>query len=154
MIQFNNNNRPVCNPVGAECELNTAALQDVWDALKCLSTQSVLTGAICFDFLKVVDQSVFFIDKDDVASIDSTCLIMFNWNGVQYYVNEVNNDDILRYVIEERVADFMITLVNADGDPFPVGSEDEPCDIRITVFKKENILDMINACEVTENCRD
>lgn len=149
MIQFNNNNRPTCNPQNkAECDVNNAALQDVWDALACLSEQYVITGVKCFDFLQIFDQDTFFIDKEDIASIDSTCLINFFWNGVQYYTDEANNDDILKYTITERQNDFMITL------NIIVGSEDEPCDVRITVFEKKKVLDMFNACEEKENCRD
>lgn len=155
MIQFNDNNRPVCNPGdAAECKLNNAALQDVWDALKCFSEQDILTNVKCFNFAGLVGEDTFFIDKADAPDIDSTCLIDFKWNGVGYYENGEFTDDKLNYTIEERELDWKIRLFDNNNDPFPVGSEDEPCDIRITVFLKRKVIDLFNSCEETENCRD
>lgn len=156
MIQFNDNNRPICAPTdAAECKLNNAALQDVWDALKCFSEQYVLTDVKCFNFAGLTGETnVLQINKEDAPSIGSTCLIDFKWNGVQYYESGEFTEDKLNYTIDEEELYYNINLFDNNGNDFYPGSEDEPCDIRITVFLKRKVLDLFNACEETENCRD
>jgi hypothetical protein len=151
MIQFTAENRPTCNPQDEnQCKLNNAALQDVWDALACLASQEVITEAKCYDFKDVVGEDTFFIPKADIPTIPEHCIIDFKWNGVEYYVEDIFNPltEILFYTISSNATDWIITT------NMKVGSVEEPCDVRIKVFKKETFSDMFNKCIVNPNCRD
>ncbi|MCC6256203.1 MAG: hypothetical protein IT276_14900 [Ignavibacteriaceae bacterium] len=145
-IEFTENNKPICDPQDYnDCALNSAALVDVWNALKCISEQKFNIGSKCFYFPAVVNQDVFLINKSELVGLPANCEITFEWNGVKSYSNGTFADDPRNYTLTEEATAYKFTLNS------PVGDAENPCDVAIKVDQLKLGLDIINGCE-PESC--
>ncbi len=161
MIEFTSDNRPICNPTTeAECTLNWAALQDVYDALDCIDP--VLLYDTCYrleDYIEKDEETeVSFdivIDKDDVEAVPELCdidLYLHGRRAMTAYSTDPGFSDLPYFTISDTndleftITVFPGTLVNAEAINAFVYS--------IVIRKYKTFSDFFNACEPTVNCRD
>lgn len=145
-IEFTEQNKPICEPQDFnDCTLNNAVLVDLWNALKCLSEKSFVTGSKCFYFSQVVNQDTFLINKSELPGLPGTCEITFQWNGVTSYSNGTFTDDPRNYTLTEEPTAYKFTLNS------PIGDAENPCDVSIKIELLETGLSILNSC-ITESC--
>lgn len=160
MIDFNNDNRPICGPTTeAECTLNWAALQDVWDALNCLGSSSIpVSCAVLSDSIAKEDVTEdgfdVLLDKEEYGESIDACDYDVYVNGLNalYIGDSFSGNEILpQFRVDDSGDNIMVTIVpgsfnTADTSDFYV--------YKIKVTIKDTLLDLMNACEPAINCRD
>jgi hypothetical protein len=161
MIEFTSDNRPICEPTTqAECTLNWAALQDVYDALDCLET--VLHYDTCYnleDYIeKDTDTEISFdveIDKDDVAEVPEMCDIDVYVNGrraMEAYSTDPGFGNVPYFTLSDT-SDLVFTVSIFPGQ-FAVDETTTAFVYKIVIRKYKTFSELFNACEATINCRD
>ena len=164
MIDFNNDNRPICGPTTeAECKLNWAALQDVWDALKCVST--VNFPASCYVYENSINPDDapdgYFdvtIEKDFSLTYDLTQCGVEVWvdGRVANSTGDVftDSDVVPSWTLQnENEAEFTIRITLGEL----VGHDQHGhthYSYRIKVTQYKTFLELFNDCEAEINCRD
>lgn len=160
MIEFTSENRPTCEPTNqAECTLNWAALQDVWDALSCFSTAmvydgcAILEGEIAKDDPSVpADGITLTLAKATYGDNDDSCYYDVYLNGLSALVTPDSDADFPSYSVADIDDDnFEITII-----PGALAVADASLNFvyQIKVRKYKTFLDRINECEAEVNCRD
>ena len=128
---FNVEGRPVLNPTTkAECDLNWAAVQIIWDALGCLGKQDTLHDKLCYKFNGVEDFSEIQIDKADLTQSLAECDIILDIDGQKVGTEATNPDIALYYTLTENITYWSIQLNN------PVGTPEALSDIELSIFEK------------------
>lgn len=163
MIEFNENNRPICGPTTeAQCTLNWAALQDVWDALSCFSSAmvydgcAILEGEIAKD--DPTDPSDGFeitLDKATYGENTDECYYDVFINGLSALAIGSPADageELPHFRVDDLDDDNLQVVIN----PGSVVMGDASANIvyQIKVRKYTTFLERINECEAEINCRD
>lgn len=160
MIEFNENNRPICGPTTeAQCTLNWAALQDVWDALSCFSSAMVYDGcAILEGDIAKDDESnpedgiTLSLAKATYGESTDTCYFDVYVNGLSALVDPEMSNDLPSFVVTD-LDDDNLQIVIVPGN---IADADISLNYtyQIKVRKYTTFLERINECEAEINCRD
>lgn len=161
MIEFNEDNRPICTPTTeAQCKLNWAALQDAWDALNCFQTQNIYSGcAVLEGSVAKADNpdGDFEVDLDKLTygeSIDRCNFDVFV-NGLSAIDNDAafsGADDVPKYRVDELDDDNLQVVITAGAIAEADLSTHYIYQIRVRLYT--TFIDRVNECEATINCRD
>lgn len=163
MIEFTSENRPTCEPTNqAECTLNWAALQDVWDALSCFSTAMVYDGCAILEGEIAKDDPTDPTDGFEINLIKATygdstdeCYYDVYINGLSALAVGSSGDtagDLPHFRVDD-LDDDNLQVVILPGN-FVLNDAAENISYQIKVRKYVSFLDRINECEAEVNCRD
>lgn len=161
MIEFESENRPICTPTTeAQCKLNWAALQDVWDAMACYQTANVLTGcAILADSVVKADNPdgdfEVILDKLTYGSSIDVCNFDVSVNGLAAIPLDsafAGADDVPKFRVDDYDDDNLQVVIEAGN--IAMGDVSDNFIYRIKVNLYNTFLDRINDCEPEINCRD
>lgn len=128
---FNVEGRPVTTPTtAAECSLNWAALQIVWDALACLGKQSTLYNKLCYSYPAEQEFDEIQVLKSDLSADLEECYINLVIDGQKVGTDATNPDIALFYSLVENISYWSIQLNE------PVGTAEALSDIQLEIFEK------------------
>ena len=139
---FNEEARPVLVPENAaQCQMNWAAVQIIYDALGCLAKQNCLSELVCYTFDGVSEFDSFEIPFEDINNAELTdCLMLFFKDGVQYGLQSSNPDSPLYFEIDEQITKYVINLST------PIGETDNLSDLEVKIFVKTT-FEALFACD-------
>lgn len=137
---------PIINPeTCAELELNRRILYDMWKSLNCLKDLSVSTGKKCYAVKNAVDVGYMDVPKSDVPNEPAYCDVMLYWNGIMYQKESILEPSPLEWTLEEHET-YWRFLFNE-----PVGTEDDKCNLYLTIDLKTTFGDILCSCDEPES---